>query len=209
MRRTKITAVIALVLAMLCVIGPMQAVLAASGSNTPATQSGDITGTVAEAIEILGDIKWNAYREMYADAEKYTGADITVDPGTASFDAQGDDASSISYNYDPKAVYDGVSCIVLPEIGEVTFKVNVPKAGLYSVSWDYYDLPCKATNIERTFRINGKVPFNEVRNLIMSKNWIDNYRYDENGAIVYDKDGNGNDRRPSKSQTPCWTSYTV
>ena len=179
MRRTKFSAVVALVLSILFACGAATSVFAASSSTTKPA----VTGEVAQAIEILSDIKWKAYSGLYSTEKYYTGSDIAVDMSSAAYEkANSDDV--LSYEFDAKAVIDGVDCVVMPESGTVSFKVNVPETGLYAVSWKYYDLVCKSTNIERTFRINGTVPFNEVRNLLMTKTWVDDYKYDENGEIT-------------------------
>ena len=204
MKRTKITGVIALVLSLLFVFGSMSGVLAASASSPSQT----VTGEVAEAIEILSDIKWRAYNALYSGEKFYKGDDIYVDMSSASYTAAASD-DELAYEYDANAVIDGVDCVISPESGTVTFNVNVPQTGLYAISWDYYDLVCKATNIERTLRINGTVPFNEVRNILMTKSWAEIYKYDDDGNVVFDKDSSGNDRRPSMTQTPSWKSYTV
>ena len=204
MRRTKFSAVVALVLSLLFALGAASSVFAASSS----TSKPAVTGEVAQAIEILSDIKWKAYSEEYSGGHFYSGGDIAVDMSSAVYEkANSDDV--LSYEFDGNATIDGVKCVVTPESGTVTFKVTVPESGLYAVSWKYYDLVCKSTNIERTFRINGAVPFNEVRNLIMTKTWVDEYKYDNDGNIVFDKDGNGNDRRPSKAQASSWKDYDV
>lgn len=204
MRRTKLSAIVALVLSLLFVCGAATSVFAASSSTTKP----DITGEVAQAIEILSDVKWKTYSALHSGEKYYTGGDIAVNMSSAVYEAANAD-DVLSYDFDASAKIDGKSCVIMPEAGTVSFKVNVPETGLYAISWRYYDLVCKSTNIERTFRINGTVPFNEVRNLLMTKTWVDDYKYDENGNIVFDKDGNGNDRRPSKVQTPCWKDYDV
>ncbi|MBR7082669.1 MAG: hypothetical protein IKI51_01500, partial [Clostridia bacterium] len=204
MRRTKFSAVVALVLSLLFALGAATSVFAASSS----TSKPAVTGEVAQAIEILGDIKWKAYSEANSGKHFYSGGDVAVDMSSAVYEkANSDDV--LSYEFDKNATIDGVNCVVMPEAGTVTFKVTVPETGLYAVSWKYYDLVCKSTNIERTFRINGSVPFNEVRNIIMTKTWVDEYKYDNDGNIVFDKDGNGNDRRPSKTQASSWKDYDV
>ena len=204
MKRTKITGVIALALSLLFVLGSMTGVLAASeGSTTIA-----IGNEVAEAIEILGDIKWKAYYALYSGEGFYTGADVFADMSSAKYTvANADD--ELAYEFDAAAVIDGVNCVVLPESGTVTFEVTVPETGLYAISWEYYDLVCKATNIERTLRLNGTVPFNEVRNIMMAKTWSEDYTYDNDGNVVFKKDSSGNDRRPSMDQASSWKTYTV
>ena len=197
MRRNKFLAMLAAVLALLLFIGPMSSVFAAS--TTKPTNGNE---EVAQAIEILGDIKWKDYVGEHSGEKFYSGDDIVVDLSTAVY--TGDNPGGYRTE-----VIEGVECVVTPDSGSVTFKVTVPQSGLYAVSWDYYDVIAKSTNIERTFRINGKVPFNEVRNLLMTKSWSNDYKYDENGNVVFDKDGNGNDRRPSMVQAPSWKHFAV
>lgn len=204
MRRTKITATIALVLSLLFLCGAATSVFAASSSNSKP----EITGEVAQAIEILSDIKWKTYSAQYPYESFYSGSDIAVDISSAVYTSAAEN-EELSYEFSANGEIDGRKCVITPESGTVAFKVNVPETGLYAIAWDYYDLKCKSTNIERTLRINGKVPFNEVRNLLMTKTWVDEYKYDENGNIVFDKDGNGNDRRPPKVQSPSWKTYYV
>lgn len=203
MRRTKLTASVALVISLAMILGCMSGVLAASATDTSTDTSSSLTGEVARAIEILGDVKWKEYAAEHTGDKFYTGNDIIVDLSGGVY--AGDDADEFSAT----AEYDGVSCVLLPESGSFTVKVNVPESGLYAVSWDYYDVVAKSTNIERTLRINGEVPFNEVRNLLMTKSWSNVYKYDGEGSIVFDKDGNGNDRRPSMEQKPSWKHYDV
>ena len=205
MRRTKFTAALALVLSMVFALGMMTPAIAASTTTSTA-----LSNEVAQAIEILGDVKWKTYRASLAEAKYpfYKGEDIYVDLSSAVIEDEMIDDES-RYVFDKNAEYGGEKCVVLPETGTVTFKVNVPESGIYAISWDYYDLPSKSTNIERTLRINGKVPFNEVRNLLMTKTWVNSYKYDDNGKVIFDKDGNGNDRRPSMNQIPSWKHYYV
>lgn len=206
MRKTKFTATVALVLSLMFVFGTFSVSFAASSSDSE--QSNKLSDAVTEAIEILGDVKWKAYSETHAGDKFYSGKDIPIDLSTAVYES-GNVDGELSYEFKSSETLDGVECVVMPESGTVTFTVNVPESGLYAISLDYYDLVCKSTNIERTLRINGKVPFNEVRNLVLSKTWVDEFEYDENGDIVFEKDGSGNDRRPAKTQAPSWKSYSV
>lgn len=206
MRRTKITSIIALILVMIFASSSVFGVVAASSTDS---DDSVLSGTVAEAIEILGDIKWKQYASQLVGASLYTGNPVAVDMKSATYDAEGTDETTLSTKFDKNAVRDGVPCVDMPEAGSVTFKVNVPETGIYAIGWDYYDIVCKSTNIERTLRIDGEVPFNEVRNLLLTKNWIDEYEYDENGNIVFAKDGSGNERRPAKLSAPQWNEYTV
>jgi hypothetical protein len=96
-----------------------------------------------------------------------------------------------------------------PDIGVTTWTFEVPENGLYAFDMLYYPTEAKSANIERTLRIDGEILYSELRNLSLSKIWVDNYVRDENGNIVFEKDENGNESRPSKLQKPEWTKYTL
>lgn len=57
-----------------------------------------------------------------------------------------------------KETYDGVESLYTPDKGSVVYRFNVPKAAKYGVAIEYYPVEGKATSIQRTFLINGKVP---------------------------------------------------
>lgn len=121
---------------------------------------------------------------------------------------------------------DGRKSIFLPAEGTVAWNVEIPKTALYSIDMQYYAFAgegSKTTGIERTFYINGKVPFYEARFLTLTKTWTNDestYELDENGNVVYRDDGTGkmvpqfkqdvndNEIKPSKLQTPEWRTYT-
>ena len=121
---------------------------------------------------------------------------------------------------------EGEKCIFLPAEGTVAWKIDVPETALYSIDMRYYAYQgegAKTTGIERTFFINGKVPFYEARFLTLTKTWVDDettYNKDENGNIIYitDSEGNkvpqfqtdinGNEIKPSKKQDSEWSTYT-
>ena len=99
MKRTKITGVIALTLSILFVLGSMTGALAASeGSTTIA-----IGNEVAEAIEILGDIKWKAYSALYSGEKFYTGSDVFADMSSAKYTVA-NAGDELAYEFDAAAV---------------------------------------------------------------------------------------------------------
>ena len=206
MENSKLTRVIALVLSVLMLSGLVTSVAAApllGSSSAKAEES-----VTNEALEILGDDKWNEYREKYGSYPFYAGEPIqsTVDTATLPAGAE------------VKAQFEGKTNVVyLPDEGAVTWTVTVPETALYAIEIPYYAVQSKATDVERTLRIDGDVPFTEVRNLRMTKTWIDVLSDDQivldaNGNIediLYEKDGAENDRRPSKVEAPEWTDYAV
>ena len=168
--------------------------------------------TTDEALEILKDTKWAKYKEKYANVPNYQGDAITVNADAADLSKGGE-----------KVEYLGKQNVVLmSDTGSVSWTINVPETGLYAIDivYSYFgsdDSRAKAADIERTLRINGEVPYTELRNLVFTKKWIDildedMVKKDENGNIIdieYDKDSADNERRPVKELKPEWTNYTV
>ena len=75
---------------------------------------------------------------------------------------------------------------------EVTWKVNVPQAGLYNIRLEYLTTESRGVDIERELLINGELPFAGAGTLTLSRLWTD--------AGEVRKDNQGNDIRPSQKE---------
>ena len=75
---------------------------------------------------------------------------------------------------------------------EVTWKVEVPQAGLYNIRLDYLTTESRGVDIERELLINGELPFAGAGTLTFSRLWTD--------AGEVRKDNQGNDIRPSQKE---------
>lgn len=215
MENSKLTRVVALILSVLMVSGVFLSV-GATNVVLSAPAKEEETSVANEALEILGDAKWSEYKEKYGSQPKYEGAPIVINAA---------DAIALPAGAQVLAELDGKNNVVyLPGEGGATWTVTVPQTGLYAIDLSYYAISelngvkvSKAADIERTLRINGEVPFTEVRNLLMTKTWIDQLDdsqvvYDTNGNIediLYEEDSSGNHRRPSKVEAPEWNEYTA
>lgn len=73
---------------------------------------------------------------------------------------------------------------------EVTWKVEVPQAGLYNIRLNYLTVASRGIDIERELLINGELPFSGASTLCFSRLWTDE------GEIR--QDNQGNDIRPSQ-----------
>lgn len=103
-----------------------------------------------------------------------------------------------SIGYEVLASYQQKSDVVLShEEGNVSWNVNVSEAGYYNIKLNYFPYEGKGTNIERTVMINGKVPFNGARNVMIHRFW------GSEGEIQ--QDIYGNDIKPSQIETPFWS----
>ena len=209
MVNSRLIKILALTISILMISGMTLGVLASP--VTTATRASDENSATAEAIERLSDDTWAEYMARYGSYPNYTGEPIVIQ----AVDAE---ESSLPTGAEVITELDGrTNVLLLPSEGTVTWQITVPESGLYAIDLSYYPIESKMSDIERTLRINGEVPFSEVRNLVMTKKWVDDLSEvtvtrDENGNITnieYDKDSSGNDRRPSKIEAPEWMEYTV
>lgn len=75
--------------------------------------------------------------------------------------------------------------------GVLTYKVEVPKNGFYNLYLRYYTELGYSSSIERSFAINGVVPFDGADAFSFSRVWRDNPdSYDSNGNLIIDTKGN-------------------
>ena len=118
---------------------------------------------------------YGAYAAQYANLPAVT---ETVDVDLASFEGEGGEVCA-----------DGV---MTAEESVLTWKVNVPAAGLYNIRLDYLTTESRGVDIERELSINGTVPFTGASTLCFSRLWTD--------AGEVRKDNQGNDIRPTQKE---------
>jgi ABC-type glycerol-3-phosphate transport system substrate-binding protein len=118
-------------------------------------------------------------REIVVDASKYTRIE--------------GDGYEILSNYEGQ---DGLS-LNTGEQGSVEWTVNIPETGLYHISALYYPIEGKSSSIERSFLIDGEVPFKEAAYLGFNRVW-------DNELDQIKRDNRGNDLRPQQVEKPEW-----
>lgn len=84
----------------------------------------------------------------------------------------------------------GDTGILTSETGEVTYTVNVPKAGLYYLKMSYFIPKGNGANVERAVAINGEIPFDSLGTLTLYRLYKD--------ANDIKQDITGNDLKPSQ-----------
>lgn len=83
------------------------------------------------------------------------------------------------------------------EKGEVEWKVRVEEAGLYNLSLFYYPVEGKSSSIERSLKIDGRLPFEEAGYLQFDRIW-------DNAKPEIERDNQGNELRPKQVERPAW-----
>ncbi len=159
------------------------------------------TGTDSGLQEISASLKaesYEAYQKRYVDVPRGA-SEIVID--AVDYVAELTDADvSIVNNYEGKSG----AAIQVGDYGNVTWSVDVPADGMYSVAIEYCSVSDKTNSIERVFKLNGSVPFAEARYILMTKNWVNEY---VDGR--FEKDGNGNELRPTATVQHVWKEYSL
>ena len=99
--------------------------------------------------------------------------------------------------------------VLTTEDSLIEFQFTVPEAGLYNVSVVYYPVEGKNTTIERSFFVNGILPFKELNQANFTRVWkseVENTRVGRHGVIekLWTQDNQGNDNKPSVIEIPEW-----
>ncbi len=194
MRKTTSKRLICLALSFLMFASTLPAAVhAAEEVEEPAQKS-----TLQEISESLISYSYADYKEDHAGAEK--GKD-TVSIKAKDYNKSLTTAAvEVVSNYNGK---DGES-LKIADDGTVAWDVNIPSSGFYAIKLDYCSVTTKTNSIERSFYINGELPFAEVRDLVMKKIWVNAYT---DGR--FEVDSNGNELRPICTVQHEWQEYTL
>ena len=211
-RAAKITAMLT---ALVTVIAGMS--FASFADSTSGTS--DDGSSIASLTELLAADKYTTYAlqnagygkgkgEVTVKGTDYSAEDTTAVIGDGDGEVHTGTWSDIDTdgNIVSGTEREGLFC---PGTGAVGWKVNIPASGNYAVDVVYYPVENNGTasNIERTFYIDGKVPFYEARFLTCTKVWGESYDR-SNRDEAYIKDLAGNEIRPDKKETPEWRTMT-
>lgn len=124
----------------------------------------------AIAAEASKETRYSAYDAFFAEDSTTDAKQLTVK------DSDGND----------------VKVVLLPADGTVSFKVDVPETAIYTIRIVYCtdgtDIDGTSA-IERTFRIDGELPFSEARSLEFRRAWEDTFLSGDNYEVKYEEDG--------------------
>ena len=176
-----------------------------------------ITVAVVAAFTVLCVLL--AMRDIDDFHEKYEGVDLTTDveglertgtytryilehqsvqsPRDAVIDVDifdykvNEGEASESSDYNEKSLFTDTG-------SEVTFKVDVPADGMYSLYIEYLITESRGVPAERTVMVNGEIPFEDARNISFTRIWTDG------GPVRVDNQGN--QLRPIQSEVFDWQS---
>lgn len=159
--------------------------LALSGGSENYSAKYEGADLSAEVTGLGRENTYTQYLARYSDAQTpQTGVSIDVLSG------QGGGGSDI------RTTEDGREGLYTEADSEVVWTFEVPEAGLYNISIQYYTVPSRGVDVERALYINGELPFSGADTLLFSRLWQD-------GSDVR-KDNQGNEIRPSQVETYAW-----
>ncbi len=132
------------------------------------------------------------YREYIAQADQTRPEDIYV------IDA-GDYVRTDGMTVQEMEDYEGKSGISVytENTGLIEYEVYIEHAGLYEMSICYYPVAGNGSSIQRSFFIDGELPFAEMNCIEFSRIW-------GNASEVWKKDNQGNDLREEQVEKPEW-----
>ncbi len=213
MRHSQIMRLLALMLALLTLIGPVA--VRAEGEE-PKTGEEDLVALSEDLIFI----SYQDYKIKYLDVPDETYIDEAMETarGKKTFSFSAADYLEEGTTAEVEAVeHNGRECLSIGEEGVVTWKFDVPETGFYSLSFNYCSDSQRTNSIEKIFYINEKVPFQETRYVALNKLW--KYNFTEgyvpgNGLDsrdgAFSKDAGGNEIRPRcTAVTDVWLSHTM
>lgn len=176
-------------------IALMTLLILQSGLVCFAEKAGEKAATQTESNSIQSEYirlqSYDTYLEQHAD--KPAATEEIIKQGTDILKAD-EGASSV-------ASFEGRNTLVTEAKGSVTWQFTVRNAGMYNLAITYYNIEGNGTDIERTLYLDGKIPFEEVRNLVFYRTWKDS------GEKIFSK--KGNEYRRDQKEVRCFTELPV
>lgn len=172
-------------LAALITVGISVPSLSAYAENSGASDTKTESVQAQELAENSGTQDYDVYYEKYTNEAR---PQYTVSVSAADLGAE-----------TVKETACGAEGAVLSsEQRELTFKLEIPAAGLYNIEIEYCAVKGRFKDIVFSLELDGRTPFSEAETISLSRIWHD--------STEILKDKNGNDLRPSQTETERWNT---
>ena len=168
--------------------------------------------TQAECKEIVSTYSvddsvpgYKEYQEQHAGAA-YPNAKIEVDAA----DYVSYQENDIETEPEVYSNYEGVQgdSILTSESAYVEYEVEVPETGFYKLEVQYYPIEGKNSEIQRSFFLDGELPYGELSLIEFSRIWSTDVAQSNFAEglyeVVWNKDNQGNDMKPTSVEIPEW-----
>lgn len=151
-----------------------------------------------------------SYKEYIANHEEvYPEAEINI----AAVDYVRYEENGIEVEPHIYKDYDGMigDSVLTEDNALIEYEIDVPESGFYYLSLLYYPVEGKSSDIQRSFFVDGKLPYSEMALIEFDRLWkteIEESYVDDNGITVMNwrKDNQGNDLKPKSIEVPEWIS---
>lgn len=174
--------------------------------------SAESTMTQAECKDIVStysvDDSVPGYKEYQ---EQHTGAaypNVTIEVDAADYVSyQEEDVETEPEVY---SNYEGMQgdSILTSESAYVEYEVEVPETGFYKLEVQYYPIEGKNSEIQRSFFLDGELPYGELSLIEFSRIWSTDVAQNNFAEglyeVVWNKDNQGNDMKPTSVEIPEW-----
>ncbi len=167
----------------------------------------DIVSTYSVDDSIPGYSEYlSRYAAVYPDETIIVGAQDCV-----RYDEDDESAEPVIYTD-----YEGIEgdSVYTSENSLVEFEVTVETEGFYSIMLEYFPVSGNNSDIERSIFIDGELPYEEMALIAFQRVWQYDAQPGETDAsgsasYIWEKDNQGNDNRPSMTETPEWLTRYV
>lgn len=103
--------------------------------------------------------------------------------------------------------------VLTSESGYIEFEVNVEEEGMYELQVEYYPVEGKNSEIQRSFFIDGTLPYGELSLIEFSRVWSTDIAQESFAQGIYDvvweKDNQNNDMKPTSVEIPEWVTSSL
>lgn len=213
-KRKRFRRTLSLILAASMLFTPIQSEkTAAAAENKTMEDYEEIVGSysVDKSIDRFTEYK-NGYDNIKPTDEYVIEAKDYVYYTEGELDSKGKEIPSTPEDMIDYEGMNGTS-IITSEAGLIEYEIDIKNAGFYDISLTYFPIEGKNSEIQRSFFIDGELPYDELALVEFSRVWSNNITetyLNEDGILTkkWEKDNQGNDLKPSLYETPEWiTSY--
>lgn len=162
----------------------------------------DIVSTYSVDDSVPG---YKEYQEQHAGAA-YPNVTIEVDAADyVSYQEEDVETEPEVYSN-----YEGMQgdSILTSESAYVEYEVEVPETGFYKLEVQYYPIEGKNSEIQRSFFLDGELPYGELSLIEFSRIWSTDVAQSNFAEglyeVVWNKDNQGNDMKPTSVEIPEW-----
>lgn len=192
------------------VLAAVETVMVLQSSTIPAYAKASMTQ--AEAKEIVSTYSTTESVPGYADyLAGYADAaypDVTVEINASDYVLYMENDVEVEPSL--YTDYDGMQgdSVLTTEIGYIEFEVDVPETGFYQLEVEYYPVEGKNSEIQRSFFVDGELPYSELSLIEFSRIWSTDVAQESFAEgirnVVWNKDNQGNDMKPTAIEIPEW-----